>query len=65
MPLTRPSGNTCTKSLPYNGFKPVMRESESESGFEFESGFKAFLAALRFEFGFRPQKGDSIPIPDQ
>ncbi len=30
---------------------------ESESGFGFESGFKAFLAG--FGFGFRPQKGES------
>ncbi len=28
-----------------------------ESGFGFESGFKAFQAGLRF--GFRPQKGES------
>ncbi len=32
---------------------------ESESGFGFESGFKAFLAGFRFGFGFRPQKGES------
>ncbi len=32
---------------------------ESESGFGFESGFKAFLAGFRFGFRFRPQKGES------
>ncbi len=31
-----------------------------ESGFESESGFKAFLAGFGFGFGFRPQKGESI-----
>ncbi len=30
---------------------------ESESGFGYESGFKAFLAG--FGFGFRPPKGKS------
>ncbi len=30
---------------------------ESESGFGFESGFKAFLGGFRF--GFRPQKVES------
>ncbi len=30
-----------------------------ESGFGFESGFKAFLAGFGSGFGFRPQKGES------